>query len=817
MEKFELITLAALFHDIGKFAQLAVFGSQHISPQNLESGCPAEGADSTFLHTLLADQFFSHVLMPSASEILSIIRFHHSYDKADSNVQPNARLVALADWCANGSFRGVEQQMSSAQLTTPMESIFSHISLNKHKRNVQFISPAQLTPNLNDRFPFEFSSEAFETFQQQVLANNPYKELWNAFLKECQLVDYDAPFRTWFEQLFNLMEKYTVFIPSLSADCHHISLFHHSKTCAAIAACLHYLPETHIQTIVEAMAADEPARESLSQASVVLFGCDLSGIQSFIYSVTSEHALKGLRGRSFYLQLLGETFVRAILDYSKMTPANVLYSGGGNFYVLLPINSDLLNNLDTIQHHIEHNLFVAHHSHIAMITAFQELSFSDFIGNNFGVAFKQFKQKLAREKRRKFLALLKQDPNTLFDAFDTGGEQKVCCVCSAELTADEQSRKDEESPQCDLCESFAELSRDLAHTQSLKRVSTGNFFVKGDSFSSYTQVLESFGFRYTFEKMPNADYRINSTEFINSQQSNNGFLFFPKHAPLQSSGTQIKTLEHLSKTADGQKTWGVYRADVDHLGAIFGDGLGVQQNIASIATLSYFIGHFFSAHIESIIQSSQEFKDNIYLIYSGGDDMFALGTWSTLPQFAAQVYADFRSFTCHNPDVTLSGGIYIAPSDKFPVYQAAESAGDALERAKLAGRDRLNFLDENIPWQEFERIEKLKSMLVELLTKDNASDKTLPRSLLYTIHYGWAEKQPVKEKQEENKEEKKNNISVFRIWRLLYALKRYQERYKDFVEPLKKLETELVTKYDMKEYVNISTRWAELLTKKTGE
>jgi CRISPR-associated protein Csm1 len=65
-----------------------------------------------------------------------------------------------------------------------------------------------------------------------------------------------------------------------------------------------------------------------------LIAGDLSGIQKFIYTIASDGALKSLRARSFYLELVTEEIVQQLLEELKLPRTNVIYAGGGNLYLL---------------------------------------------------------------------------------------------------------------------------------------------------------------------------------------------------------------------------------------------------------------------------------------------------------------------------------------------------------------------------------------------------------------------------------------------------------------------------------------------------
>ena len=73
---------------------------------------------------------------------------------------------------------------------------------------------------------------------------------------------------------------------------------------------------------------------------------DISGIQNFIYTIGEKGALKGLRARSFYLEILMENIVDDLLDKLSLSRANLMYSGGGHCYMLLPNTDFVKRTLD---------------------------------------------------------------------------------------------------------------------------------------------------------------------------------------------------------------------------------------------------------------------------------------------------------------------------------------------------------------------------------------------------------------------------------------------------------------------------------------
>lgn len=80
---------------------------------------------------------------------------------------------------------------------------------------------------------------------------------------------------------------------------------------------------------------DTPA-ELRREPAFLLYTADFSRIQRFIYTVHTEGALRSLRSRSFFLELLMEHYIDELLDGCGLTRTNIIYNGGRHCYLLLP-------------------------------------------------------------------------------------------------------------------------------------------------------------------------------------------------------------------------------------------------------------------------------------------------------------------------------------------------------------------------------------------------------------------------------------------------------------------------------------------------
>ena len=72
------------------------------------------------------------------------------------------------------------------------------------------------------------------------------------------------------------------------------------------------------------------------------------------------------------------------------------------------------------------------------------------------------------------------------------------------------------------------------------------------------------------------------------------------------------------------------------------------------------------------------------IVYSGGDDIFAIGTWNDVIEFSVDLRTAFKEFT--NGKITMSAGIGFF-SENFPVYQMAERTGELEKMAKSYSKE----------------------------------------------------------------------------------------------------------------------------------
>ncbi len=794
MNDRDTVIFAALLHDIGKFAQRADVRLSG-KDRGIESSCchPSKKRKGyyTHQHVLYSGKWIREFLGDAFGKVENLALFHH---RPETWSWPHlAKIVTLADRLSSGERESRPEKEESGRVPeTLLTCLFT--KLGKAGGEVQDFPMLALDPNLAPWW-------SPGPHQPQ------YPKLWDNFNREVKTLNPTAPPDLLFHQLLALLEKYTLFMPSAAyRDRPDIPLFHHLKATAALAACLYDLAKEE-RALDDLLAQLKPGRSvtpALEEQDFLLVAADISGIQDFIYSITSEKALKGLKGRSLYLELLARAVAEQVLRELQLTSANLLFLGGGHFYLLAPRTETVENTVKKWQDLTNQVLVQAHGGRLALVLHQEPVAYRHFLRDtgDFAMIWKKAATGLAREKRRKFASCW-QDEETAADILgplEALKEERACKTCGEELSSQEDKTL------CPACESFTELARDSATALYLK-TTLGYPRSLPTKIFSYREVLESLGVRFEFkgdcakQDLPYT-LRLNAADLSTPQGPCRGFAFLAHHVPRQPDG-EVKTLEDMSRDAQGIKKWGLLRADVDNLGQVFTEGLGEEdRTLSRVSTLSQLLTLFFSGHVQHVI--STVYRDSVYLVYAGGDDLCLLGPWSVLPDLARRLREDFGAWT--RGRLTLSAGLYLAPRDKFPVYQAADAAGDLLDTAKRhrAEKDSLGIFDQAVRWEYISTLADVKDLLAELLDRHG-----VPRALLSLLKASWQEKE----------QHDQGALPMYRVWNLLYGMRRLTERLSrdqqnQAIVVLQQLEQKLIVNHNLRAHTDIAIRWAEYLTRK---
>ena len=737
----ETIALAGLLHDIGKLMLRASVAGRYTWEGT------AQG-DFGYKHAMLSATFIEELLPAQwRKEVLGPVGYHH---KPQSR---RDRIVQVADHLSAAERNdGLQDEQPRAEHPRQLLSIFCQLkaddqTLPANRRRYLPLLPLRLEEDAI--FPdSELSVDAVW---------RSYESLWSEFRREAEaLRDAHAnagDLPTYLESMLLLLQRYTWCVPSAYyRSLPDISLYDHSRMTAALAAVLDR-PD-----VDEAWLKQLDSEGEKSQLDVALLvGGDVSGVQDFIYPITARGATSSLRGRSFYLQLLTEAIARYVLRRLNLPITNLIYVGGGNFYLLARPGD--LASLTEIQREISRVLLQHHRGALYVAVAGLPLRGMDFFDGRISAAWGRLHERLQQAKLRRFGELVPAELAQLFAPLDHGGnEEQQCQVCGLEhpgVKADRPGADAEPVRKCPACRAFEDLGDELRRARWLqwsecKATAPTMTLDLTTPPGVWREALTALGWTASlFDEAPNAaqsDGRsvllaldddalatlkptaqtavgrrllVNTTPILtfDERQALQADRSFPederRQLPPSDRVKPFSVLEHQSR---GIRRLGVLRMDVDNLGKLFQSGLGEQATLSRVAMLSFAVSLYFEGWVAKLAEEVNratrrppEQGGRLYAIYAGGDDLFFVGSWDAVVELAVAVRRDLTRYAAEHPGIHASGGIALV-GGKYPLYQAARDAGDAEEQAKSLRwwdggkwqrKDAICFLNQPLPWTQF--------------------------------------------------------------------------------------------------------------------
>lgn len=466
--------------------------------------------------------------------------------------------------------------------------------------------------------------------------------------------------------------------------------------------------------------------ESKSNSYRILKG-DFSGIQNFVFTSDSENALKIIRARSVFLELLSKSLTLDVCESLEISNACVISSGGGNFQILLPnekITEGLFKDFYTT---VNKFLLQNFEGQIHFVVGSVELRLEDLLGKNFAGKEKELATNLENCKQTKYKSLAKFVFGELKESFG------VCKTCGKEIfdKAFEGSDNDNsEDSRCGTCRRFKKFGEEVVH--GVKKISgkmhNGNW--------TYTINGQGIFLPTLLTKNCERHFVVNAKEVSEDFQ-----MILGDYSTREVGSKSLADFEFFGKKSIGSDVLGLLVMDVDNMGLIFLDGMkgltGVERLVFN-QSISRRLDEFFKIKVNEILKTPQRNqtykplngvlkckdesfempKRNATIIFSGGDDLVLTGAWNEVLEIAFEVEEEFRKFIGNNLDIGLSAGFAIfAP--KYPFYLAVKEAQKAEKMAKsnLLNEAKLNSLGgklEGKSWEELlENYESGKSLFVK--------------------------------------------------------------------------------------------------------
>ena len=265
--------------------------------------------------------------------------------------------------------------------------------------------------------------------------------------------------------LLELFEKYLSYVPSSShiGRDSDISLYDHSKTTAALAACISLYLDYYSRNDYRAELYEKEL-VFLNEKAFSLFSLDVSGIQQFIYSISSKGALKALRTRSFYLEILIENTVDELLSACKLSRSNLLYSGGGHAYMLLPNTKEAKEGIESVIKNINHKLMDRFGSSLYIAYGWEACSANELMSQtddqeSYTNIFRNLSAQISAMKLRRY----SPDDIRNLNISSTDKDGRECAVCGR---SDKLIQSDNVM-MCETCAAFSNISSDLVKPNSI--------------------------------------------------------------------------------------------------------------------------------------------------------------------------------------------------------------------------------------------------------------------------------------------------------------------------------------------------------------
>lgn len=836
-ELLQAISIAGLFHDIGKFAERA--DAVELPDKDMVA---QEYRYAHAYHTELAlkslfpaGQLEREFAGSSEVNILNMASRHHK----PRNIYE--LIISQADRIASGHERSAGDELSDydtggreRKRQTPLISILSRIKLFGEQ-----VKPEDWRYKINHA-SVSGSAGDFTSFFPVPKEHYPYNQVeedyvqhWHHFRQAVQPDSGNGlDLFVQFPVILCLCRDFQWCLPASTRkeELPDVSLFDHQKVTAALAGCIYWY-HARCGNLNETDIMDH------SVPKFLLYCGDISGIQKFIYKISSKGAYRTLKGKSFYIQILAEILANEFVDRFSLTQTNILYASGGKFYLLLPNLPDTIQTLEDVQHEVNMELLKQYNGALYLRTGYETLSADDLTRKS-GTTLYRIWDRLTRglvyQDRQRYNKAATDDYDLLF-AVRPQANLNACEVCR-------QTMKDKRETICAACKEMAKLGSQLG---------AANWIVLGSNGADLPEqgkpVMEVYGKQlWLFEKMPE---KINGENLlfmgINSADYHKTALSVQHRTPVNcvpftigSSHRFDTDFDNIAQRSAGNfKRLGILRMDVDNLGRIFSEGLENYQHeliqnttrfhsLGRITTMSWQLGQFFGAVLPAMLNANPDWCERVTVVYSGGDDLFLLGAWDALPDVALEIRRLFSRFSCHNAAFTLSGGMVIS-GGTFPVYKSAEMAGEAEAKAKshttilLQAREKrqknaFTFFDQPMHWKQFSALADMQIKLMALISQKEHYP-LLQR--LRAIALSWQEsaRKLKQSKGEMPLEEIRNRLQAEKWrWRMVYTLSRYSdaksEEIKNDIESIKEFITGNVagTEKTGIELLGVLTRWSEL-------
>lgn len=183
--------------------------------------------------------------------------------------------------------------------------------------------------------------------------------------------------------------------------------------------------------------------EQLQSFNQLFVGGDLSGIQKFLYNISSKKAAVSLKGRSYYLSQLMKNVcadIKRAVEVEGAKTTKVIYCSGGKFYLLTDNTPQIVEAVENCANQAKQKLWEKHKGQLGLSVSFMafhenpdgSVDCQDAFQQLPGYLWKMVNADFGHQKNQKFKELLTDSYESFFEPIPVGGKPKVCAVTGIE-------------------------------------------------------------------------------------------------------------------------------------------------------------------------------------------------------------------------------------------------------------------------------------------------------------------------------------------------------------------------------------------------
>jgi CRISPR-associated protein, csm1 family len=646
------VILGGLFHDIGN-----ILYTHNVGISNCEEG-----------YRFIKDAGIDN------ESILEQLKFQQYNILKEANIAEDS-LVYITCWANSIVSRrspeehskNTEEKKNISNKAVPLQSVFNIINGNNERKVYEL---EQVKENGEINFPVDNTINNSEEKYESIINN------LKSGIKKFELTG------EYINSLLSLLEGELTYVSSASdinqlAD---ISLYDQMKITAAIGSCVYqYLESKEIKSYKKALMED--SSKAYNEDYFLMFSMDISGIQSFIYKVDSSEALKSLRSKSLYLEIMLEHIIDELLEAVNLSRANLIYSGGGHAYILLPNTDEVIEKIKIFKAELKKWFIDNYGIDLYVAMGYKPCSANTLKNSPKGSyenLFKEVSKALSNEKISRYSA----NEIRRMNSFRNEESTRECKVCGrVDHLTDEDI--------CEYCNSFKRISRDILN----KSFGFVTVVEEKDKVKNCIKLpFDKYMLMEDEESLKHRAYT-NESGYVRSYSKNKMYTGVNVATRLWVGDySSESSFEALAKASTGIDKLGVLRADVDNLGKTFISGFKPEHtSLSRTASFSRKLSMFFKFHINNILENGEYMIDgsvsakrNVTIVYSGGDDVFIVGAWDDVIGLAIDLSDSLKKYS--QGTLTISAGIGIFPK-KFPVKAIARQTG-LLEEASKSVQDK---------------------------------------------------------------------------------------------------------------------------------